>query len=65
METPRSGCNYITPGISLEVRSRASSLERTTNNDSASTAASRQEGSTPLNPLPENLDVNSIDGMDI
>ena len=40
METPRSGRDYITPGVSLEEKCRASYLERVFNTDSASTATS-------------------------
>ena len=43
VETPRSGHNYITPVVSPEVRSRASSPERDVNTDSASTAKSVQD----------------------
>ena len=50
VETPRSRCNYITPGVSPEVSSRASSFERAINTDSASTATNAQEGTPPLNP---------------
>ena len=65
METPRSGHDYITPGVSLEVRSRASSLERVVNTDSASTANSVQEGTPPLNYSSDNPEANSMVGHDI
>ena len=64
-ETPGSGRNYITPGISSREISRASSLERTANTNSASIATSRKEGSPHLNPLSEDLDTNSMAGTDI
>ena len=47
------------------MRSRVSSLERTTNTDNTSTATTTPEGIPPLNPLPENPDSNSMDGADI
>ena len=40
VESPRSGCNYTTVGVSPEVRPRDSSHERVVNTDSASTATS-------------------------
>ena len=65
LQTPGSKRNYITPGISSREISRASSLERTTNTNSASTATSRQEGSPPLNPLPKDPAANSMAWTDI
>ena len=59
------GHNYITPAISLEVRSRVPSPERTTNTDNAGTTSNTLEGIPPLNPLPENLDANSMVGPNI
>ena len=64
-ETPRSGHDYITPGVSPEVRSRASSPERVVNIDSASTATSAQEGTPTLNYSSNKHDANSMDGHDI
>ena len=58
VETPRSGRNYITPGVSLEVRSRTSSPERVVNTDSASTTTSAQGISPSLNYSLDNLDAN-------
>ena len=65
MATPISGCNYITPAISPEVRSRVSSPEMTINTDSASPVTSTQEGTPPLISIPENIDANSIAVMDV
>ena len=65
IETPRSGHNYITLAISPEVRSRVSSLERTTNSDKPGTVTNMLESMPPLNPLLENSDANSISGVDI
>ena len=65
VKTPRSGRNYITPGVSPEVRSRASSLERIVNTDSASVVTTAQEGTPPLEYSSDNLDANSMAGEDI
>ena len=64
-ETPRSGCNYTTPRVSPEVRSRASSPERVFNTDSSSTVTSVQEGTPPLNYSLDNPDANSMVGENI
>ena len=61
----RSGCNYITPSISPEVRSRISSPERTANTGSVSPVISVREGTPPMNYEPENLDANSMATMDV
>ena len=65
METSRSGRKYTTPGVSLEVRSRASSPERVVNIDSASTATSAQEKTPPLDQSSSNLDANLMVGENI
>ena len=65
VEIPRSGCDYITPGVSPEVRSRASSPERVVNIDSSSIETSTQEGTPPLNYSSDNPDTNSMVGHDI
>ena len=65
IETPRLGCNYITPGVSLEFRSRVSSPERNANTNGSITMTSKKEGSHPLNPFPKNLDSNSTAGAAI
>ena len=64
-ETPRSGHNYTILGVSLEVRSRASSPERVVNIDSASIATSAQGSPPPLNYSLDNLDANSMARSDI
>ena len=64
-ETPRSRCNYLTLGVSPEVRSRASSPERVVNTNSASTTTNAQESIPPLDHLLENLDNNAMAGVDI
>ena len=64
-ETPKSGHDYITLGVSHEVRSRASSLERVVNTNSASTPTSAKEGTPPLHYSSEYLDGNSMAGEDI
>ena len=65
VETPRSWHNYITPGVSPEVRSRASSPERVVNTNSASTTTNAQESIPPLDHLLDNLDNNAMAGVDI
>ena len=65
METPRLGRDYIKTGVLLEVRSRASSPERIFNIDSVSIVTRVEEGTPPLNYLPDNLDANSMAGEDI
>ena len=65
IETPRSGCNYITPGVSPEVRSRASSLKRVVNADSAITATSLHDNTPLLNHSSDNPNANSMAGHDI
>ena len=65
VETPRSRRDYITLGVSLEVRYRASSPERVTNTDSANTATSAHEGTPPINYSSDNPDANSMAGHDI
>ena len=64
-ESPRSGCQYITPEVSPEVRSRASSPKRVVNTDSASTVTSTQEIPPSLNHSLEKPDANSMAGEDI
>ena len=64
-ETPRSGRNYITPGVSPEVRSRASFFEITMNTGSTSVVTSVQ-GSPPSSNCSLNIpDANSMAGEDI
>ena len=65
METPRLGHDYITPGVSPEVRSRASSPERIFHIDSVSIATRVQEGTPPLKYFLDNLNANSMAGADI
>ena len=65
METPRLGRDYIKNGVLLEVRSRASSPERIFNIDSVSIATRVQEGTPPLKSFIDNLDANSMAGVDI
>ena len=65
METPISGHNYITLRVLLEVRSRASSLERVVNTDSASATTSMQGSPNSLNHPLDNPDANSMAGIDI
>ena len=64
-ETSGSEHNYITPAISPEARSRVSSPERTGNTDSASPGTSAQEGTPPLNPVPEEPHANSMAATDV
>ena len=65
METPRSGCNYITPGVSSKVISQASYPERVVNTDSPSTTTSTQEKTPPLDQSSDNLDTNAMARADI
>ena len=60
-ETSGSEHNYITPGISPYARSIVSSTERIANTNNTSPGTSAQEGTPPLNPVPENPDANSMD----
>ena len=65
VESPRSGHHYITPGVLLEVISRASSPERIVNIDSSSTMTSTQEKTPLLYQSSDNLDANTMVGVDI
>ena len=65
METPRSGHNYITPGVSPEVRSTPSSLERVVNIDSSSIVTRNKEQTPPFNHSLDNHEKNSMVGHDI
>ena len=65
VESPRYGRNYITLGVSPKVRSRASSLERVVNTDSASITTSAQEKPPPLNQSSNNPGTNAMAREDI
>ena len=65
METPRLGRDYITTGVLVEGRSRASSPEIIFNIDSVSIATRVQEGTPPLKSFLDNLNANSMAGADI
>ena len=64
-ETARLGRDYITLGVSPEVRSRASSPKIFVNNDSASTTTSVQEETTLFKHSSDNPNANSMAGHDI
>ena len=65
VETPISECNYTTPRASLEVRSKASSPERTINTSSTSVATSAQGSPHSLNCSLNIPDAKSMAGEDI